>query len=73
MTPCDINVTIAAITNSLYCSLSKEDFVCLSIFLNELSKSMISTTLFENLCTKKEGKSPVEKFGRTLGGEGKLR
>lgn len=52
MTPCDLNVLIAAITNQLYCSLTREEFKCLSVFLNELSKSMFTTVLFEDVCCK---------------------
>ncbi|SHH85564.1 hypothetical protein SAMN02745823_01211 [Sporobacter termitidis DSM 10068] len=55
MNPCELNAMIAAITNYLYTALSKEDFVCLSIFLNELSKSMLTTSVFSDLCNK-EGK-----------------
>lgn len=54
MNPCELNVLITAITNYLFTNLSKEDFVCFSIFLNELSKSMFSTTLFQGLCSKKD-------------------
>ncbi len=46
-----MNVLIAALTNHFFTTLSKEDFVCLSIFLRELSKSMISTSVFEELCS----------------------
>jgi hypothetical protein len=52
MNPCELNAAIAFITNYLYTSLSKEDFVCLSIFLNELSKSMFTTSVFQDLCNK---------------------
>jgi hypothetical protein len=55
MNPCELNAAIAAITNYLFTTLSSEDFICLSVFLNELSKSMFTTTLFEDLCNK-EGK-----------------
>jgi len=60
MNPCELNAAIAAITNYLYCALSKEDFICLSVFLNELSKSMFSTTLFRDLCYK-DGKFKPDK------------
>ncbi|MDR1737025.1 MAG: hypothetical protein LBR85_09200 [Oscillospiraceae bacterium] len=43
MDPRKVNVLIAAITNQLYSALSKDDFLCLGIFLNELGKSMLST------------------------------
>ena len=58
MTPCSLNALIAAICNYLYCSLTREQFKCLSIFLNELSKSMFATTLFEDICTTPEPKKP---------------
>ncbi len=46
-----MNMAIAALTNHFFTTLSKEDFICLSIFLRELSKSMIGTTVFEGLCS----------------------
>lgn len=51
MDPCEMNMAIAALTNHFFTTLSKEDFICLSIFLRELSKSMIGTTVFEGLCS----------------------
>lgn len=45
-----MNLLVAAITNHFYATLSKEDFVCLSIFLRELSKSMFTTSVFEEIC-----------------------
>lgn len=50
--PCELNVLITALTNHFYTTLSKEEFICLSVFLNELSKSMFSTSLFRDLCNK---------------------
>lgn len=50
--PCELNVIITILTNYFYTTLSREDFVCLSVFLNELSKSMFTTTLFQGLCDK---------------------
>jgi hypothetical protein len=58
MNPCQLNAAIAAITNYLFTALSREDFICLSVFLNELSKSMFSTTLFEDLCGKYGKRGP---------------
>ncbi len=52
--PCELNAAITALTNHFYCNLSKEEFICLSIFLNELSKSMFATSLFRDLCAPKE-------------------
>jgi len=54
MDPCGLNVLIAAISNYFYTELSKDEFVCLGVFLNELSKSMISTALFHKLCYKED-------------------
>jgi len=56
MNPCEMNTAIAGLTNYLYTTLSREDFICLSIFLRELSKSMISTSVFQELCDKSEHK-----------------
>ncbi|MBP1737332.1 MAG: hypothetical protein H6Q60_1213 [Oscillospiraceae bacterium] len=50
MNPCEMNVLITALTNYFYTSLSKEEFKCLSVFLNELSKSMFATILFQDVC-----------------------
>jgi len=48
-----MNAAIAAISNYLYSSLSKDEFLCLSVFLNELSKSMLTMPLFDDLCNHK--------------------
>ncbi len=66
MDPCGLNAIIAALTNYFYTSLTKDEFVCLSIFLNELSKSMFATTLFRDLCGK-EGKSVFSGQARRSG------
>jgi len=50
MDPCEMNVMITALTNYFFTTLSHEDFVCLSIILRELSKTMISTSIFNRLC-----------------------
>lgn len=50
MNPCELNVLVTAITNQLYTSLSKEEFRCLNVFVSELSKSMFSMTLYEEIC-----------------------
>jgi len=52
VTPCELNVIITILTNHFYTTLSREDFICLSVFLNELSKSMFTTTLFQGLCDR---------------------
>ena len=54
LNPCELNVLIASLTNYFYTTLSEEDFICLGIFLRELSKSMISTTVFDELCFKEK-------------------
>lgn len=56
LNPCELNAVIAALTNYFFTTLSKEDFLCLSIFLRELSKSMITTTVFQELCDKGDKK-----------------
>ena len=58
MNPCEINVLLTAISNQLYASLSKEDFVAVSIFLNELSKVMFSMTLFGGICERARVRAP---------------
>ena len=50
MNPVEVNVLITAITNHLFCTLSRKNFVCLNIFISELSKAMFATTLFRDLC-----------------------
>ncbi len=54
LNPCEMNMLIAALTNYFYTNLSEKDFICLSIFLRELSKSMIGTTVFDGLCYKEK-------------------
>ena len=61
MSPVELNLIITAITNHLYISLSKEDFVCLNIFISELSKSMFATTLFSDICFKENKVKEIEK------------
>lgn len=56
MNPCEVNATIAAITNYLYANLSKKDFFCLSIILSELSKSMFAMEVLKNVCNREEKK-----------------
>ena len=50
--PCEINVIITTVTNLLFTNLSKEEFASLSVFFNELSKSMFSTIIFRDICEK---------------------
>lgn len=54
LNPCEMNMLIAALTNYFYTNLSEKDFICLGIFLRELSKSMIGTTVFDGLCYKEK-------------------
>ena len=50
MNPCEINVTITAIANSLFTNLSKKDFVLLNICVSELSKQMFALELLRGVC-----------------------
>ncbi|HWR18099.1 MAG TPA: hypothetical protein VN608_00615 [Clostridia bacterium] len=45
---------MAFLTNYFYTTLSREEFLCLSIILRELSKTMFSVAAFEEICPKKE-------------------
>ena len=47
--PCQLNAAIAAITNQLYCSMSRQDFVNLGIVLSMLSRSVIQMATIEEL------------------------
>ena len=47
--PCKLNAAIAAITNQLYCSMSRQDFVNLGIILSMLSRSVIQMATIEEL------------------------
>jgi hypothetical protein len=58
MNPCELNALIASISNYLYTSLSNSEFLCLAVFLNELSKSMLSMPLFRDLCNRDGKFSP---------------
>ncbi|MDL2233516.1 hypothetical protein LJC63_08055 [Ruminococcaceae bacterium OttesenSCG-928-L11] len=59
MNACELNAVITAITNSLYSTLSPREFLCLNLFLSELSKSMFSMTLLRDICATED--SPDEK------------
>ena len=50
MDPCTLNVFIAALTNHFYTTLSRNDFISLGIVLRELSKSMLTTLVYEDFC-----------------------
>jgi len=56
MNPCEFNAAVAAVANLLFTSLSKEDFVLLNIFLNELSKSMFAMELYRKVLKFEEKK-----------------
>ena len=47
--PCQLNAAIAVITNQLYCSLSRQDFVNLGVVLSMLSRSIINMAAIEEL------------------------
>jgi len=47
--PCQLNAAIAAITNQLYCSLSRQDFLNLGVVLSMLSRSILNIAAIEEL------------------------
>jgi hypothetical protein len=51
-----MNAAIAAITNTLYTSLSKREFFCVSVFLSELSKAMFNMEVLRGICLAEEEK-----------------
>lgn len=53
LNPCELNAAITAISNYLYATMPRDEFLCLSVFLNELSKSMLTMPLFDDLCNHK--------------------
>jgi len=55
MRPCELNALIAAIANYFFTSMPQDRFLCLAVFLNELSKTMLSMPLYKDLCNH-EGK-----------------
>ena len=50
MSPCELNALMAALSNQLYTTLPRDKFLCLAVFLNELSKQMLTMPLFNDLC-----------------------
>ena len=56
MDPRELSVMITSINNYLYSTLSREDFKCATIFLNELSKAMFATILFGDVCFDRDKK-----------------
>ncbi len=49
--PCELNALIALLVDYFFNNLSKKEFLCLSVFLRELSKSMFSMAAFEEICS----------------------
>ncbi|MDL2217526.1 hypothetical protein LJC27_02595 [Christensenellaceae bacterium OttesenSCG-928-M15] len=60
MTPCEMNAMVTAISNYLYTSLSNEDFKCLSIILNELSKTMFTMNVYQGICGVRRNDEAIE-------------
>ena len=58
MNPCEMNVLITALTNYLYCTLSKKDFFFWNVFFSELSKSMFSMEILREICFFEKGFGP---------------
>ena len=56
MNPCQMNALIAAISNYLYTTLSKKDFLFWNVFFSELSKSMFSMEILRGVCIFEEEK-----------------
>ena len=54
MNPCQMNIFIAALTNYLYCTLSKRDFLFWNVFFSELSKSMFGMEILREICRFEE-------------------
>jgi len=52
-----MNAMIAALTNYLYVTLSKKDFIFWNVFFSELSKSMFGMEILRSICyfEKKKG------------------
>jgi hypothetical protein len=45
-----MNAMIAALTNYLYVTLSKKDFIFWNVFFSELSKSMFGMEILRSIC-----------------------
>ena len=60
MNPCEMNIAIASLSNYLYTELCEDEFECLALFLNELSKSMFTMSVHEKLCSN-HGKPPCKR------------
>ena len=53
MNPCELNTMVAATANYLFASLSEQEFKRLTVFLSDLSKSMLSMTAYREICKPK--------------------
>ena len=62
MNPCEINAAITAISNFLFCNLSKKDFIFLNICISELSKSMFSMELLRDVCKIEKVEEEIEEI-----------
>ena len=60
MSPCELNAMLALISNHFYTNLTEDQFLCLAVFLNELSKQMLAMPLYKDLCNK-DGKFKPKK------------
>jgi hypothetical protein len=61
-----MNALIAALTNYLYCTLSKKDFIFWNVFFSELSKSMFGMEILRGICMwggKERGHEGYDDFG----------
>ena len=47
--PCQLNAAIAVITNQLYCSMSRREFIDLGAVLSMLSRSILHMAAIEDL------------------------
>jgi len=56
-----MNAMIAALTNYLYCTLSKRDFIFWNVFFSELSKSMFGMEILRGICVWNEKKGHSDK------------
>lgn len=59
--PCEINTVVTAVANFLFSSLDRDQFRHLNIFLNELSKTMFSMSMYRDLCDQRDQKLLAEK------------
>ena len=60
MNPCQLNASMAMITNHLYTNMSRDDFLNLGIFLSMLSKDMLAMAALEGIL-KWEKEHPEKK------------